>query len=111
LDDYDMFLCPTTPTAAPASGVPDQDDAAIDSANAWQREVFDRIPFTPIANLTGQPSISLPLGQTADGMPLGVMLTAQTLREDVLLRVAAALEEATPWADRHPAVYAAAASA
>jgi amidase len=104
LDEHDLFLCPTAPTPAPPTGVPDQDDERIDTARAWIGEVFDRIPFTPIANLTGQPSISLPLGETSDGMPLGVMLTAQTLREDLLLQVGAALEEATPWRQRRPAV-------
>jgi len=66
--------------------------------------VFARMSFTPLANLTGQPAISLPLGQAGDGMPLGVMLTAQTLREDLLLAVGAALEEAMPWHERRPAV-------
>ena len=84
--------------------MPDQNDGRIDAAGAWMEEVFERIPFTPLANLTGQPSISLPLGVAADGMPLGVMLTAQTLREDLLLRVAAALEQAMPWHGRRPAV-------
>jgi amidase len=104
LEEHDVFVCPTTPTAAPMSGVPDQNDERFDTAERWMNELFARIPFTPIANVTGQPSISLPLGAGGDGMPLGVMLTAQTLREDLLLRVAAALEEATPWADRRPVV-------
>jgi amidase len=39
-------------------------------------------------------------------MPIGVMLTAQTLQEDLLIRVAAQLETAMPWADRRPGVYA-----
>jgi amidase len=104
LDDYDLFVCPTAPTAALPSGVPDQNDEQIRTAADWLDEVFSRIPFTPLANLTGQPSISLPLGEDADGMPLGVMLTAQTLREDVLLGVAGTLEEATPWLGRRPAV-------
>jgi amidase len=104
LEAYDLFLCPTTPASAPASGVPNQNDDGLEIADAWMNELFGRIPFTPIANLTGQPSVSLPLGEAADGMPLGVMLTAQTLREDLLLGVAAALEEATPWVDRRPAV-------
>ncbi|HEV2982515.1 MAG TPA: amidase [Solirubrobacteraceae bacterium] len=106
LDDYDLFLCPTAPTSAPPSGVPDQDDAEITAAADWLQAVFGLIPFTPLANLTGQPAISLPLGRGADGMPLGVMLTAQALREDLLLAVAAALEEALPWRDRRPAVFA-----
>jgi amidase len=104
LDEFDLFLCPTAPTPALPTGVPDQNDGRIVSAGEWIAEVFDRIPFTALANLTGQPSISLPLGQAADGMPLGVMLTAQTLREDLLLRVAGALEQATPWRHRRAAV-------
>jgi amidase len=107
LDEHDLFLCPTTATAAPPSGTPDQDDARFTTAAAWIDEVFARTSFTPTANLTGQPAISLPLGETGDGMPLGVMLTAQTLREDLLLRVAAQLERATPWKDRVPGIDAA----
>ena len=104
LDDFDVFVCPTAPTAAPASGTPDQDDARIDTAEAWTDLVFSQVPFTPIANLTGQPSISLPLGETGDALPLGVMLTAQTLREDRLLQVAAQLERALPWRHRRPPI-------
>jgi len=78
--------------------------ARFDTADGWMEEVFARIPFTPIANLTGQPSMSLPLGEADDGMPLGVMITAQTLREDLLLRVGAQLERALPWDGRRPAV-------
>jgi amidase len=106
LDAHDLFLCPTTPAAAPPSGVPDQDDERIARADQWTDEVFGRIPFTPLANITGQPSISLPLGRAGDGMPLGVMLTAQTLREDLLLQVGSALEQAMPWGERLPAVHA-----
>jgi amidase len=104
LEEYDLFVCPTAPAPASHSGIPDQSDERFDTADAWMCELFDRIPFTPIANLTGQPSVSLPLGTAEDGMPLGVMLTAQTLREDLLLGVAAALEQEMPWIDRRPAV-------
>jgi amidase len=108
LDEYDLFVCPTAPTAAPPSGVPDQDSPLIATAADWLDAVFGLVPFTPLANLTGQPAISLPLGHSPEGMPVGVMLTAQTLREDVLLAVAAQLEEALPWRERRPAVHAAA---
>ncbi|HEX2086470.1 MAG TPA: amidase [Solirubrobacteraceae bacterium] len=111
LEQYDLFLCPTTPTAAPPSGTPDQNDPAHQSDGDWIDAVFPLIPYTPIANLTGQPALSLPLGEASDGMPLGVMLTAQTLREDLLLAVAARLEEAMPWADRTPAIHAGRSSA
>jgi amidase len=106
LEEHHLFLCPTTPQAAPASGVPDQADERFDTAAGWIDAVFGPGPLTPIANMTGQPSISLPLGEAPDGMPIGVMLTAQTLREDLLLQVSAALEEATPWRHRRAAVHA-----
>jgi amidase len=64
------------------------------------------VPFTPPFNVTGQPAISLPLGVTTDGLPIGVQLVARTGREDVLIRVAAQLEAAAPWAGRRPPVHA-----
>jgi amidase len=106
LDEYDLFVCPTCPTSAPSAGYPPQNDHKYSTAEAWIDEVFDLIPFTPIANTTGQPSVSLPLGVTSDGLPLGVMLTTQALREDLLFSVAAQLEQAMPWADRTPEVVA-----
>jgi amidase len=64
------------------------------------------VPFTPAYNVTGQPGISLPLFWNDGGLPIGVQLVAGFGREDVLLRIAAQLEEARPWADRHPPVFA-----
>ena len=58
--------------------------------------------FTAGFNSTGQPAISLPLHENDDGLPIGVQLVADLGREDLLLRVAAQLEEAAPWADRRP---------
>ena len=58
--------------------------------------------FTMPFNLTGQPAVSLPLYWNDAGLPIGVQLAAAYGREDVLLRVAAQLEAAQPWTDRHP---------
>lgn len=106
LDSFDLFLCPTVPRTAPPLGTPDQDDPRFGTARRWLDEFFDGVGFTPIFNGTGQPSISLPLATGDDGTPIGVMLSAQALREDVLLQVGAQLERALPWADRRPAVVA-----
>jgi amidase len=58
--------------------------------------------FTMPFNITGQPALSLPLHWNDAGLPIGVQLVAAYGREDVLLRVAAQLEAAQPWAGRHP---------
>ena len=65
-------------------------------------------PFTPAFNMTGQPAISLPLHESADGLPIGIQLVAAYGRDDLLLSVATQLEAAAPWAHRRPRVHAAA---
>jgi amidase len=62
--------------------------------------VFAAAPYTMIANVTGQPSMSLPLHWTDDGLPMGMLFTARFGDEATLFRLAAQLEQAMPWRDR-----------
>ncbi len=59
-------------------------------------------PFTQLFNLTGQPSMSMPLHWTSDGLPVGVMFSAAFGDEATLLRLAGQLEEAKPWFGKTP---------
>ncbi|HEU5267825.1 MAG TPA: amidase family protein, partial [Jatrophihabitans sp.] len=62
-------------------------------------------PFTAIYNTTGQPAISLPLFWSRDGLPIGIMLVGRPGGEAPLLSLAAQLEAALPWQDRHPPIW------
>jgi amidase len=61
--------------------------------------------FTALYNVTGQPAVSLPLGWTDDGLPVGSMLVGRPADEATLISLAAQLEEARPWAHRRPPVW------
>ena len=99
-DGYDLLVTPQLAEPPPRLGVlgPTQDLADLGAAMGAVT------PFTTPFNLTGQPAISLPLHWNTGGLPIGVQLVAAYGRDDVLLRVAGALEQAMPWADRHPVV-------
>ena len=100
---FDLLLTPTLaeppPTLGQFSAVPS------DPMRGFVRSA-DFVAFTLPFNTSGQPAISLPLGWSAGGLPIGVQLVAAYGREDVLLRVAAQLEAARPWARRRPPVHA-----
>ncbi len=59
------------------------------------------IPFTYPFNISGQPAISLPLGWTDDGLPIGVQLVGHPYGEALIIALAAQLERAAPWASRY----------
>jgi len=63
-------------------------------------KAFGYIPWTPFANMTGQPSMNIPTLWTDENLPIGTMFTALQGREDLLLRLATQLEEAMPWGGR-----------
>ncbi|TQC42940.1 amidase, partial [Rhodococcus sp. WS4] len=73
----------------------------------WLDRLFDRSPFTAGFNVAGTPAMSVPLcTDPATGLPIGLQFAAGYGREDTLFRLAAQLEQATPWAHRTPAIWA-----
>ncbi|KUH85464.1 MULTISPECIES: amidase family protein [unclassified Mycobacterium] len=117
-ESYDLLLTPTLATPPPKIGEFDLPvglqraaDVLIKTRTArllrYTKIVDDMVdknlgwvPYTQLANLTGRPAISLPLHWTADGLPLGVQFVAPLAGESLLIRLAAQLEQAVPWADR-----------
>lgn len=85
-------------TALPAAALLSQRSKIVEASEA----VFEAAPYTMVANATGQPSMSLPLHWTEDGLPMGMLFTARTGDEATLFRLAAQLEQAMPWKDRRP---------
>lgn len=61
-------------------------------------------PNTQLANITGQPALSLPLATSSGGLPLGVQFVGKMADEATLIRLGAQIEDATPWAGRRPAL-------
>jgi amidase len=96
---YDLLVTPTVGAPPPELGW-----FTAEGAEEEGRRIGSFMPYTAQFNVTGQPAVSLPLHRTAQGLPVGVQLVAAYGREDVLVRVAAALEQAAPWADRRPPV-------
>ncbi|MBZ5735251.1 amidase [Nocardioides sp. TRM66260-LWL] len=89
---FDVLLTPTLGHRTPAIGHLDGGlpaDVQLERLRAW-------VAFTPLANVTGDPSLSMPLGRDADSAPLGVLLGAGRGREARLLELAYELEEALP---------------
>jgi amidase len=99
---YDLILTPTLgepPVPLGTFSTPEEPILGLVRAATF-------VPFTPVANMTGQPAISLPLSWNADNLPIGAHFIAPWGREDVLLRLAGQLEQARPWADRVPPIHA-----
>ena len=94
---YDLLLSPTLPCAAFDVGRDTPPGLEARNIVSW---VYYTYPF----NLTGQPAASIPAGFSAAGLPVGLQMVAGINREVDILRAAAALEEAAPWAERRPAL-------
>ncbi|PKV97135.1 amidase [Amycolatopsis echigonensis] len=101
---YDVLLSPTLPEPPVPLGVYGEGADQLDGLG-WLDRVLDRSPYTAAANVSGVPSMSVPLAADA-GLPVGMQFTAAFGREDLLFRLAGQLEKAAPWAHRKPPVWA-----
>ncbi|MGN9909390.1 amidase [Phytohabitans sp. LJ34] len=104
LGRYDLLVTPTLAQLPAPHGTLDYNNPDH-TARSWLRRIFEYGPFTAAFNISGHPAISLPIGQSREGLPIGVQLVAGYGREDLLIRVAAALEEAAPWQTRVPSFF------
>ena len=119
---YDLFLIPSTASVAPKNGevktpswqVPilkallKVDQAHLLAKGKLVEQMIKNnlqwVPFTQLANITGLPAMSVPLYWNKDNLPLGSQLIAPFGREDVLLQLAAQLEQAQPWAAKYKGI-------
>ena len=93
---WDLLCTPTIAGPPPRLGLLSGPDAMT--------HLLAILQYTAQFNVTGQPAISLPLHESRGGLPMGVQLVAAPWREDLLVRIAAQLEQARPWIDRVPGV-------
>lgn len=99
--EYDLWLTPTL--AMPPVELGFFDSPAEDPLYGLRRaEEF--VPFTPLANATGQPAMSVPLYWNENGLPVGVHFVAPFGDEATLFRLASQLEAACPWFNRRPRI-------
>ena len=99
MERYDFLLTPTTASAAfpiDLEGPTHIAGQAVDTV-AW-------LPFSSLANLTGLPAASVPVGFTAEGLPIGLQIMGRHLDDRGVLALSAVVEAMYPMGDRRPPV-------
>ena len=99
MENYDILLQPTVSQPPLPLGVVHLDREDTDGLF---RDLIGFVPFTGLYNISGQPSMNVPLFWNKDGLPIGTMFTARFGDEPTLFRLAAQLEQARPWPDKRP---------
>ena len=96
--DYDSFLTPVI-------GLPPLPLGEIDQEADWDtviEQLFTYVAFTPVANFSGLPAMSVPTYWSETGLPIGTHFMGRFADEHRMLSLAAQLEKGMPWADRRP---------
>jgi amidase len=104
-EQYDLLLTPTLTRLPEPLGKYSKMRTDLDY-EGYMRLCEETKMHTTAANVTGQPAITLPLGQSRSGLPIGVQFMARFGEEDALIRMASSLEKEIPWHERIPSVHA-----
>jgi amidase len=97
-ETHDMWLCATLGAPPVKLGTFDMEERDPQKAFA---PLIDYVPFTAMQNVTGQPAINMPLHWNKEGLPIGVQFVGRFGDELGLLKLAAQLESAAPWAHQY----------
>ncbi len=101
-EEVDCIFTPTTPITAPKIG-----QTSVDIRGATEEVRTAATRFTRVMNALGLPAISIPCGFSRSGLPIGLQIIAAARQEDILLRVAAAMEDSMALTARVPSLIAA----
>ena len=119
-ETYDLYLTPSIASLPPRIGEFQQKPAeqfflkiinamnmgkllkATGIAEMMAIKGLAKMPFTQLANLTGQPAMSVPLHWSKEGLPCGVQFIGRFGEESLLFQLAGQLERSQPWFDRRP---------
>ena len=101
MEQHDIYLCPVLGTPPPRLGVLDM---MTDDIATYLTNITRIMPYAGLFNMTGQPSMSVPLHWTENGLPVGTMFTGRFGEDATLFRLAAQLEEAEPWKNKRPTI-------
>ena len=103
-EQYDMLITPTLNRLPEPLGKYTKMRTDVDY-EGYMRLCDETKVYNTAANVTGQPAITLPLGWSQSGLPIGVQFMARFGEEGALIRLAASLEREMPWHDRVPPVH------
>jgi amidase len=98
LGDYDVLITPVLGAPPLPIGAIDQDRDHEELVD----QLIEYVGFTPLANFTGLPAMSVPMHMSEDGLPVGTQVIGRFGDEETLLSLAGQLERTHPWSQRRP---------
>ncbi|MDR3220539.1 MAG: amidase [Candidatus Accumulibacter sp.] len=105
-ESYDILLLPVLAEPPAILGRFRMNNPDFLDYRMGEKGIASYSAFTPLANMTGQPAISVPLFRSSDNLPIGSQFIGRAGEEHTLLQLAAQLEKAHPWFNERPPVHA-----